>query len=66
MYRKNFFKFAKDSCNGTLFAPKVTPTFSKEEADTYFKAKYSTPVRIDTSKLDWMLPTLPPSVSYDT
>ena len=66
LYRKNFFKFAKDSCNGTLFAPKVTPTFSKEEADTYFKAKYSTPVRIDTSKLDWMLPTLPPSISYDT
>ena len=35
-YRRNFFKFAREACNGTLGEEKVQPGFSKEDADTYF------------------------------
>jgi len=64
-YRKNFFKFAKDACNGTLGEEKVQPTFSREEANIYFKTKYGTRVDIDTTKLDWFVPTQPPTVPYE-
>ena len=64
-YRRNFFKFAKEACNGTLGEEKVQPTFSREEANTYFQTKYGTRVDIDTTKLDWFVPTQPPRVPYD-
>ena len=42
-YRKNFFRFAKEACEGTLFEKKVQPDFQKEEADAYFSEKNGNP-----------------------
>ena len=64
-YRRNFYKFAKEACAGTLGKEKVQPTFSKEDADTYFSAKYSSKVDIDTSKLNWFVPVEIPSTPYN-
>ena len=65
-YRKNFYKFAKAATNGTLDEEKVVPTFEKEEADVYYKNKYSKPVEIDPTKLNWF-PSVPdPTVPYNS
>ena len=64
-YRKNFYKFSKEACNGTLGKEKEQPEFSQETANEYFKAKYSRPAEIDTRKLDWFVPVLPPTQPYN-
>ena len=63
-YKRNFFKFCKEACEGTLGKEKVQPSFTKEEADRYFPAKYSNKVDIDTSKLNWFVPVDPPTTPY--
>ena len=61
-YRKNFFKFAKNSCNGTLDQEKVQPRFTKEQADPYFQAKYGQPADVDLKNLAGLfLFLLPPT-----
>ena len=35
-YRKDFFKFAKEACNGTLFEERVEPQFCVDEASAFF------------------------------
>ena len=64
-YKRNFFKFAKEACDGTVGEERVQPLFNKEVADVYFKNKYGTAVDIDLDKLKWMMPTQPPTVPYD-
>ena len=64
-YKKNFFKFSKEACNGTLGEEKVQPSFTREEANTYYQVKYGSRVDVDTSKLDWYLPTQPPTIRFD-
>ena len=64
-YRRNFFKFAKSACNGTVGEPKVEPGFPKEVADNFFPGKYSQKVSIDTNKLSWFVPVDPPSSPFN-
>ena len=65
-YRKNFFKFAKAACNGTLDKEEAGPTFSKEDADAHYKGTYSKAVNIDSAKLDWFPEVEPPTVPYNS
>ena len=65
-YRKEFFKFAKAACNGTLDKEEAGPTFSKEEADAHYKGTYSKAVHIDSAKLDWFPVVEPPTVPFDS
>ena len=65
-YRKDFFKFAKAAANGGLDKDEETPTFSKEGADDFYKGRYSQPVNIDISHLDWFAEVAPPTVPYDS
>ena len=65
-YRKNFFKFAKAACNGTLDKEEAGPTFSKEDADAHYKGTYSKAVHIDSAKLDWFPEVEPPTVPYNS
>ena len=64
-YRKNFSKFAKEACSGTLGKEKVQPSFNKEDANRYYQAKYGQAAQIDVSKLNWFVPVSPPTHSYD-
>ena len=50
---KNFNKFAKEVTNGTYHEGDIRPTFSCEDANTFYREKYSTSVTIDTEKLGW-------------
>ena len=65
LYRKNFFRFAKDACNGTLGEERVQPTFSKEQADLYFSTRYGTAAAIDTDELDWFVEVEPPTIPFN-
>ena len=65
-YRKDFFKFAKAAANGGLDKDEESPTFSKDEADDFYKGRYSQPVNIDISQLDWFAEVAPPTVPYDS
>ena len=40
-YRKNFYKFAKDACNGTLDGESVKPKFKEDEAFRFYSGRYS-------------------------
>ena len=51
-YKVNFFK-AKAAAFGTLDTESVQPTFSKEEANTFYKERYSKPVEMDPANLAW-------------
>ena len=64
-YRKDFYRFAKEACGGTLFEQKIQPAFGKEVADEYFNGKYGAPKVLDESKLDWMEAPPPPTTPYD-
>ena len=64
-YRKDFFSFAKDACNGTLGEERVQPQFSVEEANIFFPGRYSTPTVLDINKLDWMVSPPPPAIPYN-
>ena len=65
-YKKDFFKFAKTAANGRLDKGDEVPTFSKEDADDFYKGRYSQAVDIDISQLDWFSEVAPPTVPYDT
>ena len=43
LYKKNFFKFAKSACNGTIDNATIAPTFTKDQADKYYPKTYGTP-----------------------
>ena len=58
LYRKNFYKFAKNCTNGTLDQTPQGPTFSETEANTYYPTKYSQPNPVDLAALTWF-PYLP-------
>ena len=66
-YRKDFYRFAKEACGGTLFEQKIQPAFVKEVADEYFSGKYGVPKALDESKLEWMEAPPPPTTGrrYD-
>ena len=65
-YRKDFFKFAKEACNGTLFEKRVEPEFNVEEASTFFNRRYGAAAMLDMTKLDWMIDPPPPTVPYNS
>ena len=62
----DFFKFAKDACNGTLFEKRVEPEFNVEEASTFFNRRYGAATTLDMTKLDWMIDPPPPTVPYNS
>ena len=64
-YKKNFYQFAKDACNGDLDKDKVQPKFGKEEVFKFYSDRYSSPGELDTSKLDWFVPAAEPVFRYD-
>ena len=64
-YKKNFAKFVKEACNGTLDCEKTQPKFTKEQADVYFRDKYSQAANIDLAKLSWFVPVAPPTFPYN-
>ena len=64
-YNKNFYKFAKNACNGTLDTETVKPDFTPEQAFEFYSTRYSSPGEIDTSKLDWFVPVPAPTQSYN-
>ena len=64
-YRKNFFSFAKDACNGTLDTERVKPKFSNKEAFDFYQDRYANPGDIDFTKLDWFVSVPEPTQSYD-
>ena len=66
MYRKDFFKFAKKACNGTLDSMDVAPTFTKQQADDFYSSRYSTSIEIDQANLSWFPSVEEPQVPYDT
>ena len=56
LYRQNFWKFAKQCCSGLLdneAGIQESPTFSKEVADQYYSARYSSVDPIDLSSASW-------------
>ena len=59
-FRKDFYRFAKEASEGTLFEQKIQPAFEKEVADEYFSGKYGVPKVLDESKLEWMEAPPPP------
>jgi hypothetical protein len=64
-YRKNFHKFAKDITNDTFGQPSVTPTYSRDIANNFYMNKYSSPVVIDPTKLNWFPEVTQPSSQYN-
>ena len=64
-YKKDFFKFAKKACNGTLDSEPVKPDFTKEEAFEFYRFRYADPGEIDISKLDWFVKVPAPTHSYN-
>ena len=52
-YRKDFWAFSKRVCSGNLESPAVKPSFTKYDADNYFPAKYSQPLHLNMSNLNW-------------
>ena len=52
-YRKEFWNFSKRVCNGNVDKDTATLSFSKEDADQFYPARYSHPVHIDFNKLQW-------------
>ena len=64
-YKKNFFKTAKDISNGTFGQPSVSPAFDVHTANNFYSKKYSEPVVIDPSKLNWFPDILPPVYEYN-
>ena len=44
-YTKNFFKFAKETTNGTYGRPTVSPSYTRDTANTYYREKYTTPTK---------------------
>ena len=66
MYRKDFFKFAKKACNGTLDSMDVAPTFTKQQADDFYSSRYSTLIEIDRANLSWFPSVEEAQVPYDT
>ena len=64
-YKKNFYKFAKETTKGTYGKERKSPSYSKEEADQFYKQKYSKSVNIDTEKLDWFPKVSTPEIPYN-
>ena len=58
LYYQNFWKFADKCSNGTLDRKPEQANFTKQQADSYYPAKYSIPNPIDLNKLNWF-PYLP-------
>ena len=52
-------KFAKEITKITFGNFPIKPTFSHEHANKYSKERYSTPVTVDPTKLEWSNPTTP-------
>ena len=63
-YRSNFWTFSKSAVDDTLYDPPKHPTFTKQQADTFFKQRYENPVVIDQSKLNWF-PYIPEKLSSE-
>ena len=65
-YRKDFFKFAKKACNGSLEKEDIVPTFNETQANNFYSGRYSQPVTIDPAKLFWFPQVEAPSITYHT
>ena len=65
LYRKNFYKFAKEACNGTLDSESVKPKFKEDEAFRFYSERYSNAGELDTSKLEWFEKVEEPKHKYN-
>ena len=64
-YSKDFFKFAKETTNGTYGKPRISPSYSNSTANTYYKEKYTSQTHIDTTNLNWFPEVNPPTKDYN-
>ena len=64
-YSKNFWKTAKDITNGKFGEKESVPTYSKAEADHFYKKKYETKTMIDLSDLAWFPEVDKPKIEYN-
>ena len=64
-YKTPFFKFAKAITNGTLGKDLISPTFSRDSANSFYKTTYSTPVTVKESDLTWFPEVATHTVPYD-
>ena len=53
LYKKDFWNFSKQVCNGDFNKATPAVSFSKEIADEYYPGKYSQAQHIDFNKLQW-------------
>ena len=64
-FKKNFNKYAKEITNNTFGQPTISPSYSKEEANLFYRERYSTPKEINLTNLSWF-PEVPlPNVPYN-
>ena len=64
-FKKNFHKYAKEITNNTFGQPNVSPTFTKEEANLFYRERYSTPKEINLTNLSWFPTVTSPSIPYN-
>ena len=50
-YKNNFHKYAKEITNNTFGQPSVSPTYTKDEANLFYRERYSTPKEINLTYL---------------
>lgn len=49
-FKKDFWKFAKKACLGTIDQEEIKPAFKINTANEFYSAKYSTPKLFDVTK----------------
>ena len=64
LFKKEFWRFAKEACNENLGKEQIKPTFDKVSADRFYKNKYSTPNNINIDELNWFSPVKDPSLNF--
>ena len=53
---KNFWNFAKSAVAGSVGKEAEAPSFSREEANEWYRRRYSTPVSLDREAISWFPP----------
>ena len=64
-YSNNFHKFAKEVTEGRYGKKPQGPTYSREDANIYYKEKYSTEVTVDFTELEWFPEAPEPTTPYN-
>ena len=66
LYRKEFWKFARKACTGTLESEDIKPTFDSTVANEFYKTKYEVNKEIDVISLEWYPKVEEPKVLWNT